>query len=281
MMDVGKIGVWSGELRAADAGFVRDAASELEALGYGAIWMPGAVGGDILDAMGRTLDATQRIVVASGIINIWKHEAKELGDWWRARTPAHQARTLMGVGISHAPLVGSVYHAPLTNTRAFLDKLDAEAIPHDHICIGALGPKMLALSAERTAGAHPFFMPPAHTARARAIMGPGPLLAPEQKVILQRDAAAARELARKTMAFYLTLSNYVTAWIALGWREEEVRGMSDAVIDALFAWGGPHEIKARIDAHYAAGADHVCINIVGVDTAGARKAWRELAGVLV
>lgn len=277
---LGKIGVWSGEMRF-DANFSREAAPELEALGYGAIWMPGGIGGDILDAMTRNLAATQRIAVASGIVNIWKHEPKELGDWWRAQDAGHQSRAMLGVGISHGPLVGEVYGAPLANTRKFLDGLDAEQLPRDHLCIGALGPKMLALAAERTAGAHPFFMPPAHTAKAREILGPDALLAPEQKVILQRDAGKARELARKTMAYYLNLPNYVNGWLGLGYGEDEVRGMSDHVVDALFAWGGPDEIKARVDAHYAAGANHVCIQVLGVDAPSLRKVWRELAAVLV
>lgn len=278
---LGKIGVWTGELRFGEEAFARETAAELETLGYGAIWMPGGVGGNILDAMTRALSGTRNIAIGSGVINIWKHEPKELGDWWRAQTPAHQARAMLGVGISHGPLVGESYAAPLTNTRKFLDALDAENIKREHLCIGALGPKMLALSGERTAGAHPYFMPAAHTAWAREILGAGPLLAPEQKVIPLRDAQKARSLARETMGYYLNLPNYVRGWLSVGFSEDEVRGMSDRVIDALFAWGEPDEIKARIEEHYAAGADHVCIQVMGVQGQDLIKAWRELAQALL
>jgi probable F420-dependent oxidoreductase len=278
---LGKVGVWAMELRFGDPGFMRDAAAELEAAGYGAVWLPGGVGGDILDSMSRLLDATQQIGVASGIYNIWKHEPKEAGDWWRSLSAAHQKRAMLGIGISHGPLIGEGYGAPLANMRAYLDKLDAEQIPRDHMCIGALRQKMLELSRDRTAGAHPYFMPPAHTARARGVLGPNAVLAPEQKVILSADAAKAREIARKAMAIYVGLPNYVNAWLSLGYAEEDVRNMSDHVIDALFAWGDLDQIKARVDAHHAAGADHVCLQVLGESGDGLRRAWRDLAGALI
>ena len=279
---IGKVGVWAMELRFGDPAAIAGAAAELDGLGYGAIWVPGGVGGDITGDLDRLLDATERAVIATGIINIWKHEPEEIANWWKALPTARAERVLLGIGVSHGPLIGEAWAKPLAKTRDWLEKALAAGIPAQSLCVAALGPKMLELSAELTAGAHPYLITPEHTAQARAILGPDGLLAPEQGVIPETDPARARELAREALVHYRRLPNYMNSWKRLGFTDAEIEAADDRLLDALFAWGDAAAIAARVRAHHDAGADHVCIQaITGSGLDGARQAWADLAKVLL
>jgi len=278
---LGRIGIWSGELRFSDPAESREAAAELEELGFGTIWMPGGIGGDILDVVARTLDATSRITIATGIINIWKHEPAEVGAWWRALPDGHKSRVMLGLGVSHGPAIGADYQRPLAKMVAYLDALDAEGLPRERRCLAALAPKMLDLAAERTAGTHPYLVTPEHAAVARQHIGAAGFVAPEQGLILESDPDRARAIARDAVKMYLGFPNYVNNWRRLGFSEEDVTGPSERLLDALFAWGGIDRMVERVDRHFAAGADHVCVQVVqgayDPDRGLAREAWRELA----
>jgi probable F420-dependent oxidoreductase len=277
---VGRIGIWSSELRFGPPAEVAAAAAELEAVGFGALWFPGAMGGDILERADALLDATSAVTIATGIINIWRNDPKEVGAWWRGQSEARQTRLLLGLGVSHAPAIAE-YRSPLEAMSRYLDALDAEGVPVERRCLAALGPKMIDLSHERSAGAHPYLTTPAHTVMARARLGNGPLLAVEQGVILERDPDKARDMARDALAIYLKFPNYVNNWRRLGFSEEDVSKPTDRLVDALFAWGSVESIRERTAAHFAAGADHVCLQVVR----GASRAhlsppleeWRTLA----
>lgn len=279
--NLGQIGIWSMELRFGDPAAIAEAAAELDDLGFGAIWVPGGIGGDVAGDVNRLLAATTRTTIATGIINIWKHTPAEIAGWWDSLPGDHRARLLLGLGISHAPLIGDGWDKPVARTRAWVEDLLALGVPAQNLCLAALGPKMVALSGELTAGAHPYLTTPEHTRQARAILGPGPLLAPEQGVVLEADPARARELARGALTHYARLPNYRNNWLRLGFTEADCEGQSDALLDGLFAWGGLGPVRERVQQHLAAGADHVCLQAIsggGMDEA--RAAWRELAKLL-
>jgi probable F420-dependent oxidoreductase len=282
---LGRIGIWSLELRFGDPGQAADAAAELDELGFGALWIPGGVGGDVLGSMDRLLSATRNAVIATGIINIWKHEPREIGEWWRAQPNDRKQRVLLGLGVSHGPLIGEAYRKPLAAMREYLTQLSAEGLPPTNLCLAALRPGMLDLARERTAGAHPYLVTPEHSAMARKALGPDALLAPEQGVVRETDPGRARELARKALEHYRRLPNYVGSWQRLGFSEDEIANASDRLTDALFAWGGIDKIAERVNAHFAAGADHVCLQVISAasrpDVDAIRPAWRELAAALL
>lgn len=282
---IGKVGIWSLELRFGDKGQADEAAAELDELGYGALWIPGGIDNGAPADVKRLLGVTRRTAIATGILNVWKHEPAELAAWFAALRDSEKARTLLGLGVSHGPIIGEQWGKPLSVMRSFLDGLDAADMPGDNLCLAGLGPKMIALAGQRTAGAHPYLVTPEHTAQARAILGPGKLLAPEQGVILEEDPVRARELALGALEHYRMLPNYRNNWLRLGFSEDEINSCSDRLIDALFAVGGVEKAAARIQAHLDAGADHVCLQVIG----GPRGAgfdtllpqWRALAGVLL
>jgi probable F420-dependent oxidoreductase len=282
---LGPVGVWSGELRGADPVERDEAAAELESLGYGALWIPGGVGGPVLQDLESLLAATTRLPIATGIINVWKHEPSEIGDWWTRRTAAQQGRLMLGLGISHGPLIGEGYGRPIAKMTEYLDALDAQGVPAARRCLAALGPRMLDLARDRSAGAHPYLTPPEHTALARERLGPDALLAPEMGVVLETEPGKAREIARQGLGIYMQLPNYVNNWRRLGFSEADVTGPSDGLVDALFAWGSLEQIRARVQAHLDAGADHVCLQVIrgpmGEDLSLPRQAWRSLAEALL
>lgn len=282
----GRIGVWASDFRFGDPGFVREAAAELEDRGYGTIWFPGGRGGDLLARIDLILDATRRCLVATGILNIWMHEPAEVGAWWRGLDPARRERVMLGLGVGHALAIGEAWRQPLTKMAAYLDGLDAEGVPAGSRCIAALGPKMLDLSRERSAGAHPYLVPPEHTAVARERLGPDAWLAPEQGVVLDSDPVSARQKAREQLSSYARLANYRNSWLRLGFDENDIDILSDRLIDALFVWGSAETIAERLSQHLQAGADHVCLQaILGPigtsDPETARRIWRELAPVVL
>ncbi|MDG2005551.1 MAG: TIGR03620 family F420-dependent LLM class oxidoreductase [Novosphingobium sp.] len=281
---LGRIGVWSIQFRFADPTFIAEAAAEVEELGYGAIWFPGGRGGD-LDAAFRTiLEATNEVVVASGILNIWMHEPEEVGQWWHAYSDAQKARVMLGLGVGHADAIGNAWKKPLSKMTAYLDGLDAVGVPHESRCIAALAPKMLGLAATRSAGSHPYLVPPEHSAIARETMGPDALLAPEQGVILDSDPASARAKAREQLEAYVGRENYCNSWRRLGFTDDDIATRSDRLVDAIFAWGTPEQIGERLKAHLDAGADHVCLQVISGgpgtnDPAELRRSWRDLAPI--
>lgn len=289
-MDLRGVGIWSGELRRhEDEAASDEAARELEALGYTALWFPGGQGGPVLETARRLLDATEHIPVATGILNVWAHEPEEAAAGHAELTAAHPGRFLLGIGIGHRASVDSTfspgtYKRPLTTMRRYLDALDAAArpVPEEERALAALGPKMLELARDRSAGAHPYFVPVEHTRAAREALGPGPLLATEQAVVLEADPIRAREIARGHTARYLRLPNYTDNLLRHGLEEADLAdGGSDRLVDAIVAWGDLEAVRERIDAHVAAGADHVCVQVLsGRDGELPLPEWRELAAVL-
>ena len=283
--NLGRIGIWSTELRFGDKHEIAEAAAELDELGFGALWVPGGVDDGVLKDMNDLLAVTQRAVIASGILNIWKHQPEGVAEWFRDLPTEHQQRVMLGLGVSHGPLIGEAWQKPLAATRDFLDGLEQAGMPRDNLCLAALGPKMLALSAQRTAGAHPYLVTPEHTARAREILGANRVLAPEQGVILEADPTRARKTAREALTHYAQLPNYRNNWLRLGFSQEDVDTVSDRLLDGLFAWGDIDTIASRAQAHLDAGANHVCLQVVrgprGGDIPGLLGACRELARVLL
>ncbi len=279
-------GIWSTTMRFGDAAAAAAAATELEELGYTAVWIPD-VGGDVFTPIGVLLAATKQMVAATGVLNLWMHTAEETAKGHAALTVEHGPRFLVGIGVSHGPVVDRIlerdgtYQRPLARTSAFLDGLDAATPPlavGDRV-IAALGPKMLELARDRSGGAHPYLVTPEHTALAREILGPDALLAVEQGVVLDDDPATARDTGRHALTHYLDLPNYRNNWFRLGLTEADTEnGGSDRLVDALIAWGDEAAIASRVAAHRDAGADHVCIQVLGAEGSDLPLAqWRALA----
>ncbi|CAI7974311.1 MULTISPECIES: LLM class F420-dependent oxidoreductase [Parafrankia] len=285
-VDVGGIGVWRASFYwPGDAGQHAEIAAELEDLGYDAIWI-GASAGDL--ALPETLlDATSRIAVATGIVNVWTEPLDQVVASYARVSGAHPDRLLLGIGAGHAANVeptGQRYERPYRKVVDYLDGLDAAKtpVPRENRALAALGPRVLALAAERTAGAHPYLVPPEHTRRAREILGSGPLLAVEQKVVLETDPERARTIARATVNRYMTLPNYTNNLLRLGFTPDDFGGGgSDRLVDALVAWGDLDAVLSRVREHQDAGADHVCIHVLTEDpTTVPRPQWRALATAL-
>jgi probable F420-dependent oxidoreductase len=275
------VGIWS--FLGGDGEAVGQAAAEIESAGFGALWIPGGAGGDVLDRCGAALAATSRLHVATGILNIWKHDPAEVAETGSRLGQSSGERFVLGLGVSHSMLIGDDYVAPLAKMDSYLDELDARGQPATQRVLAALRPKMLKLSAARAAGAHPYFVPPEHTAVARAELGTGPVLAPEQMVLLETDPATARQVARESVGLYLNLPNYTNNLRRLGYGEDDLAPPgSDRVIDAIVAWGPPASIASRVQAHLDAGADHVCIQVLGVPRGPAPvEQWRTLASAVL
>jgi probable F420-dependent oxidoreductase len=286
MRDITGVGVWDGQLRYGDAGEVADATAELEELGYSALWIPD-IGGDVFGAVERLLTATRSAVIATGILNLWMHSPEETAGAHDRLAAAYGDRFLVGIGVSHAALIDADqpgrYRRPLAAMTSFLDALDSAPTPlaSSSRVLAALGPKMLELARTRAAGAHPYNVTPEHTAQARQALGPSALLLPEQMVTLVSDPDQARSIARQSLGYYFTLPNYTNNLRRLGFAEDDfAEGGSQRLIDALVAWGSPEDIAARVRAHRDAGANHVCIQVLGVSGRLPRAEWRELAPAL-
>ena len=268
-MQIGTLGVWTwlDNLSAPEAA---DFAGQLEDWGYGALWVPEAVGRDPFSFLGYLAARTERLVLATGIANIYARDAMTMRAVRETLGEASAGRFLLGLGVSHAHLVAGVrkhdYGKPVSTMRSYLEAMEAaiymgtkpaEPAP---IVLAALRPKMLGLARDATAGAHPYFVPPEHTARAREILGPDALLCPEQMVLLETDATKARAIARANMKVYVGLPNYQNNLKWLGYEDSDFAdGGSDRLVDAIVAWGDEKAIAERIQAHRDAGADHVCI----------------------
>lgn len=290
---LGSTGIWSAELHFGDQGAAADTAAELEELGFDAIWYPGGFGGAVFEMGANLLAATERIPVAIGVLNMWMHTPQDAAEGRAALDSEHPGRFLLGLGISHPAFVDTEdtkrYAKPLSSARTYLDGLDAARPPAraEARVLAALRPRMRELARDRTAGIHSYFVPPAHTALARETLGPDAVLAPAHAVVLERDAARAREIARQYTCQYLALPNYVNNLLDLGYGEDDTAdGGSDRLVDDLVAWGDADTVHRKLDAHREAGADHVCLQVIGVGWgappfAAPREAYRELAGALI
>jgi probable F420-dependent oxidoreductase len=284
---VGRVGIWSSELRMGDQAEVADAVAELDELGYGAIWLPGRSPEDLEERVTGLLEASRAVTVATGIVSIWTHGAAETAALHARVTEAHPGRFLLGIGVSHEPLVartGQTYDKPLSGMQAYLDELDSAGrpVPPSQRILAALAPKMLGLARARSRGSHPYLVTPEHTQYAREILGADALLAPEQMVVLETDPKLARAVARQKLELYLGLPNYVANLKRHGFADADVEhGGSDRLVDEIIAWGTRDAIAARVEEHLAAGADHVCIQVLPVDHHGVPRAeWRLLAPAL-
>jgi probable F420-dependent oxidoreductase len=289
---IGRVGVWLGSIGLEPADAERAAIARIEDLGYGVAWFgEGPTNREALSHAGLLLAASERLVVATGIANIWARDATAAINGANTLNEAYDERFLLGLGVSHAPIVnsrGHEYAKPLTAMRTYLDAIDAQtysapAPAHPSpVVLAALRPKMLELARDKTAGAHPYFVPPAHTARAREILGSSPLLAPEQVVVLEPDPSRAREIGRRHMAMYLTLPNYVDNLRTLGYDEADFAdGGSERLVDAIVAWGDEHAIAGRVREHLDAGADHVAIQAYAGDAAASLGQLERLAPALL
>jgi len=292
-VDLGRVGIWTFALDLQPIARARELAAELEELGYGAIWVPDAIGRDPLVHAALLLGGTRRITVATGIAQIYGRDAMTMTGGWKTVSDAFPGRFVLGLGVSHQPMVeglrGQTYGPPLTAMREYLDRMDtamyvaAEPAEPPRRVLAALGPKMLALAAERADGAHPYNVPPEHTARAREILGPEKLLAPEQAVVLETDPVEARRIARAHMAIYLDLPNYMNNLRRFGIRDDDIAdGGSDRLVDTLVAWGDVDAIRSRVRQHLDAGADHVAVQVLKSErTQVPMDDWRELAPTLL
>ena len=271
-IELGRVGIWRHP-----SGLGPELAAEVEALGYGAIWLGGSPPGD-LRAVAELLAATRHIVLATGIVNVWQDDAATVAASYHRITARYPDRFLLGLGIGH-PEATREYQRPYHKLVSYLDQLDELAVPAAGRVLAALGPRVLRLSAERAAGAHPYLVTPEHTRQARQILGAGKLLAPEQKLVLETDPERARALGRPRVEKpYLGLANYLSNLRRLGWTDADLAGGgSDALIDALAVHGDAAAIARGVTAHLEAGADHVAVQVLNPDP---RPALRALAGQL-
>jgi probable F420-dependent oxidoreductase len=254
--DLGRFGVWTlGTPKP-------EQAVEIQKLGYGAVWIGGSPAGD-LKHVEPILERTETLQVATGIVNVWTAPAEQVAEAYHRIEDAYPGRFLLGIGIGH-PERTQEYRKPYDALVEYLDVLDAAKVPTSRRVIAALGPKVLKLSAQRSAGAHPYLTTPEHTGQARNTIGNTVFLAPEHKVVLSTDADEARAIGRQTVDFYLNLSNYLNNWKRLGFTDDDIaKPGSDKLIDAVVAHGTADDIAKRLTEHLDAGADHVTIQVLG------------------
>lgn len=291
-MELGRIGIWTFALDIQPGQKAREIAGEIEELGYSAIWIPEAMGREAMTNAALLLSGTKKAVIATGIASIWARDAMACAAAQKTLCEAFDGRFLLGLGVSHAPMVavrGQEYDKPLTAMRKYLDAMDAAPFmavaPAEapKRVLAALHPKMLELARERANGSHTYFVPPEHTAWARERLGTEAILAVEQTVVLETDAQRAREIGRRFMSVYLGLPNYVRNLKRLGYTDEDIsNGGSNRLVDAIVAWGDEEAIRRRIQAHLDAGASHVCVQVLDADPrALPMPQWRRLAAVLL
>jgi probable F420-dependent oxidoreductase len=292
-MKLGRIGVWTNALDLQPARKAQDGAREVERLGYSAIWFPESLRREAFSNAALLLAATSRIVVATGIANIYARDPVTMAAGQKTLAEAYPGRFLLGIGVSHRPSVeqvrGHVYGKPVETMRAYLQAM-AKA-PYQSIeppekpvtILAALGPNMLKLAAEQTSGAHPYFVPVEHTRQARKALGSKAILAPEQAVVLEKNPDKARAIARVHTQYYLRLPNYVNNLRRLGYTEDDLTGVgTDRLVDDIVAWGDLGAVASRVDAHFEAGADHVSVQVFTEDTTVLpMKEWEALAGRLL
>ena len=255
----GRYGIWRGS-----AGLTPELAQTVESAGFGTLWIGGSPPADLRQAQ-ELLEATTTLTVATGIVNVWASDPHEAASSFHRIEAAHPGRFILGIGIGH-PEATREYSSPYESLATYVDDLLAGGVPREQIVLAALGPRVLRLSRDRTAGAHPYLTTPEHTRGAREILGAGPVLAPEHKVVLDDDPVRARALGRKTVDFYLGLTNYVSNLHRLGFTEADTASPgTDALVDALVAHGTDAEVAARLTEHLDAGADHVVAQLLTAD----------------
>lgn len=268
-MQIGRLGVWTW-LDSLSAPEAAEFAQRVEAWGYSALWVPEAIGREPFSFLGYLAGSTRTLLLATGIANIYARDAMTMRATQKTLAEISGGRLVLGLGVSHEHLVtrvrGHAYQKPVATMRAYLEAMEKALYQGPQpekdapIVLAALRPKMLALAAQKARGAHPYFVPPEHTARAREILGRGPWLCPEQMVLLESNPSKAREIARRNIAIYTSLPNYQNNLRELGFADADfASGGSDRLVDAIVAWGDEKAIAARIQAHHDAGADHVCI----------------------
>jgi probable F420-dependent oxidoreductase len=272
---LGRFGVWRSALQTTP-----EIAASLEQLGYGALWLGGSPDGD-LAIVDNLLEATTTLTVGTSIVNIWKDDATLVARSFARIQARYPDRFVLGVGTGH-PEATQEYTSPYQTLAAYVDQLREDGVPEGRIVLAALGPKVLALARDRAAGAIPYLVPPAHTRIAREILGPGPLLAPEHKVVIDTDTERARELGRHRVRNpYLGLVNYTSNLRRLGFTDEDLDGDgSDALVDALVAHGSPDQVAAQLTEHLTAGADHVCAQLLTATESDPMPGYRALARAL-
>ncbi|MCA2273535.1 TIGR03620 family F420-dependent LLM class oxidoreductase [Mycobacterium intracellulare] len=283
-MDIGRLGVWSVGIRQVADPAVARAAADLEQSGFGAIWYSAGSGNKGFDIGEQLLAATTSITVATGITSIWATTAQQSAEGVARLERAAPRRFLLGLGVSHEPMVNGsgqgTYQHPLATMKKYLAALD---VPRDRRILAALGPKMLELAASESLGAHPYLVTPAMTAAIRAALPDGTTVAVEQGAVLSSDACTARAIARANLKSYLALPNYINNWLRHGYELADVaEGGSDRLVDDLVVWGDAGTIAARVHEHYAAGADHVCIQVFDHDPRALPvDAWRDIASEIL
>lgn len=289
---LGPLGIWTFQLDLQPATRAQELAAELEELGFGALWVPELIGREPLVSSALLLSGTRRMTVATGIASLHARTATTMNAGWRTLSEAFPDRFLLGIGVSHASVVETShqgrYARPYSTMVDYLDHMDAArfaaaapTVPPRRV-LAALGPRMLRLAASRGVGAHTYFVPVEHTADARTALGEDAFLSPELTVVLDSDARAARATARRFMAMYLGLPNYVGNLKRLGWDDADLAdGGSDRLVDALVVWGSVERVAARVQEHLDAGADHVALQVLPSDVRGLPLAeWRELAAIV-
>lgn len=284
---VGKLGIWSLELRGRDSGAVRDAAAELNSQGWDALWIAGATGPGIWSDAERLLSSAPNAAVALGVMSIWNPDARVAAQEHQRLTETYGRRLVSGFGVSGAPTaaaVGQTFSTPLKEMNRYFDELDATSpvLPVADRIVGALGPRMVALAAERSAGIHPFLVTPESNATNRAIVGPDTLVAPHLAVVLETDPDKARAIARRGIGMFIGFPSYQANLRRLGFGDEDlIPGGSDRLIDATVAWGTLDDVNTRIREHWDAGADHVALHVLTEHRGLPTAEWRELQSLRV
>lgn len=285
---MGRVGLWSADFDLQPMTKAQEAIAEVEEMGYSAVWVPEAVLREPFASTALLLSATKKLVLATGIASLHARTAQTMNAGWKTVTEAFPDRFVLGIGVSHAPMVNGVhkgaYDKPYSTMVEYLNAMDSglyfspAPTTTPRRVLAALGPKMLKLAAERADGAHPYFTPAEHTAFARTTMGSRAFLAPEVAVVLETDATKAREIARGYMKTYTGLPNYANNLKRFGFEHDEIVDQNDRLVDAIVGWGSTDTVVARIKEHFDAGADHVCIQVL-TDATGTlpMRQWRELA----
>lgn len=291
---LGKLGLWTFQLDMQPMKEAQKYIAQIDELGFGAVWVPEAVGREPFASTSLLLSASESIVLATGIASLHARSSMTMQAGWKTVTEAFPDRFLLGIGVSHQPAVegfhGAAYDKPYSTMVSYLEAMDrglyfaAQPSTPPARCLAALGPKMLKLAAERTLGAHPYFVPVEHTPIARAALGPDALLAPEQAVVFSTNADEARVIARGFMSTYMGLPNYTNNLRRLGWTDDDIagpNGPSDRLVDAIVAWGTLDDIRDRIKAHLDGGADHVCVQVLSANpTAVTMDEFKQLATLI-
>ena len=271
---LGRFGIWRSASQVTPK-----LAAGIERLGFGALWLGSSPAGDLIQAE-EFLDTTTTLTLATSIVNMWQDQPEHVARSFARVQRRHPGRFLLGVGAGHREATQQ-YARPYQTLARYVDVLQAGGVPRDSLVLAALGPKVLGLARDRAAGAIPYLVPPEHTRQARAVLGPGPLLAPEHMVVLDTDPDRARALGRTRVHPHLGLVNYTSNLRRLGWTDDDLSGSgSDALIDALVAHGSPAEIAAQLTRHLDAGADHVCLHLITEDGTDPLPGYRALAPAL-